>query len=395
LVDPHALAARHSLDDGSHLIITGTLVGLWIATALVFPFVQRRIYRFVDRTLLGRANYREFRPRLARALAGALDAESALDVACSLIARVLGANDATWSAVERPESDGHPVITVDARRTNARISIPTTLDPAYELHLKDLSAGRSLLSDDLMLIDAAAALVGRRIDECRIDADRRARAQREEEMRRLTAEAELRALRAQLNPHFLFNALTTLGHLMQSAPDRALSTLYQLTGLLRAVLRRTNGQFVSLAEELEIVQSYLAIERERFEERLAVTIDVPAGLELSRIPPLLLQPLVENAVKHGIAPLKAGGAVRVRAWRDRTADAGNMLRLEVVDTGLGVPPHAAKSHEGVGLANIERRLAQYFGSAAGMSIRETPGGGTTVELRVPWLGPESSSTPAA
>src|SRR5262249_137280 len=161
--------------------------------------------------------------------------------------------------------------------------IPTTLDPAYELQLTDLSTGRSLLSDDLMLIDAAAALVGRRIDECRVDADRRARAQREEEMRRLTAEAELRALRAQLNPHFLFNTLTALGSLMQSAPDRALATLYQLTGLLRAVLRRTNGQFVSLSEELEIVQSYLAIERERFQERLAVSIDVPAGLELSRI----------------------------------------------------------------------------------------------------------------
>ena len=87
-------------------------------------------------------------------------------------------------------------------------------------------------------------------------------------MRRLATEAELRALRAQLNPHFLFNALNTLGHLMQAAPDRALATLYQLTALLRAVLRRTNGQFVALREELEIVESYLAIEHERFQERL-------------------------------------------------------------------------------------------------------------------------------
>ena len=94
-------------------------------------------------------------------------------------------------------------------------------------------------------------------------------------MQRLATEAELRALRAQLNPHFLFNALNTLGHLMQAAPDRALATLYQLTGLLRAVLRRTNGQFVALREELEIVESYLAIEHERFQERLIVSIDVP------------------------------------------------------------------------------------------------------------------------
>ena len=101
-------------------------------------------------------------------------------------------------------------------------------------------------------------------------------------MQQLATEAELRALRAQLNPHFLFNALNTLGHLMQAAPDRALTTLYQLTGLLRAVLRRTNGQFVALREELEIVESYLAIEHERFQERLTISIDVPRGAVQSR-----------------------------------------------------------------------------------------------------------------
>src|SRR5207302_1998684 len=148
------------------------------------------------------------------------------------------------------------------------------------------------------------AAVARRIDEIRIDVERVERQQREREVLRLATEAELRALRAQLNPHFLFNALNTLGHLMQTAPDRALATLYQLTGLLRAVLRRTNGQFVALREELEIVESYLAIERERFQERLEVTIDVPAEVRHARIPPLLLQPLVENAVKHGIAPMR-------------------------------------------------------------------------------------------
>ena len=186
-------------------------------------------------------------------------------------------------------------------------AIPTAIEPSYEIRLAELGGGRSMLSDDLMLIDAVAALVGRRIDEIRVESDRRAREQREQEMGRLAAEAELRALRAQLNPHFLFNALTTLGHLMQAAPDRALATLYQLTGLLRAVLRRTNGQFVALREELEIVESYLAIERERFQERLGVSIEVPAELRHARVPPLLLQPLVENAVKHGIGSMRAGG----------------------------------------------------------------------------------------
>ena len=139
-----------------------------------------------------------------------------------------------------------------------------------------------------MLIDAVASSVGRRIDEIRIDTDRLAREQWEREIRSLATESELRALRAQLNPHFLFNALNTLGHLMQAAPDRALTTLYRLTALLRAVLRRTNGQFVSLREELEIVEAYLAIEHERFQERLTVSIDVPRELRQARIPPSAL-----------------------------------------------------------------------------------------------------------
>ena len=243
-----------------------------------------------------------------------------------------------------------------------------------------------------MMIDAVASLVGRRIDEIRLEKDLRRREEREHEMQQLATEAELRALRAQLNPHFLFNALNTLGHLMQAAPDRALTTLYQLTGLLRAVLRRTNGQFVALREELEIVESYLAIERERFQERLTITIDVPAELQHARVPPLLLQPLVENAVKHGVGPIRDGGHVTVRAWRDAPGDGdAGFLRLLVVDTGTGMPAHRGPATEGVGLANIENRLRHYFGASGVMTLRATPGGGTTVELCVPWIAADAPS----
>src|SRR5262249_23314597 len=133
-----------------------------------------------------------------------------------------------------------------ARRIDACIVVPTANDPNYEIVIAELRGGRTLLSDDLVLMDGAAASVGRRIDELRLESERHEREQREQEMLRLAAESELRALRAQLNPHFLFNALNTLGHLMRAAPDRALTTLYQLTSLLRAVLRRSAGQFVTL-----------------------------------------------------------------------------------------------------------------------------------------------------
>jgi two-component system LytT family sensor kinase len=392
LVDPHAIAARRQMNDGSHLFSTGALLGLWIATALAYPFIQRRIYRFVERVVLRRADYRVLRIDLAKQLAEARDAAGALDVTCVLLARALGANAADWEPSDAARMSGHPTISLDARRTEARISIPTALEPSYEIRLAELGGGRSLLSDDLMLIDAVAASVGRRIDEVRLDAERRAREEREQEMRRLATEAELRALRAQLNPHFLFNALNTLGHLMQSAPDRALTTLYQLTALLRAVLRRTNGQFVALREELEIVEAYLAIEHERFQERLGVTIDVPADLLQARIPPLLLQPLVENAVKHGIAPMRAGGHVTIRASRDVTAsDPNGFLRIVVEDSGAGTVEHIGATRDGVGLANIESRLRHYFGAAAAISIRPTAGGGTTVEVCVPWIMGEAAA----
>jgi hypothetical protein len=394
LVDPHAIAARRALNDGSHLFATEALLALWIATALCYPFIQRRMFRFVDRVVLRRADYRELRAELARRLGAVRDVEQALDATCAVLARALGAPSANWRAIapadELSRGPG-PTITLDARRTEACIAIPTAIAPSFEIVVDVSSGGRTLLSDDLMLIDAVAASVGRRIDEVRLESERLAREQREQEMRRLATEAELRALRAQLNPHFLFNALNALGHLMQSAPDRALSTLYRLTGLLRAVLRRTDGQFVSLREELDIVESYLAIEHERFQERLAVCVDVPPDLLGARIPPLVLQPLVENAVKHGISPLRSGGAVTVRAVHETLpGEAVGSLRLFVIDTGSGLDDERGGVGNGVGLVNIETRLRHYFGARGALTVGQTPGGGTTVEVRVPWMTTEPS-----
>ncbi len=385
LVDPHAAGAWHVFDGASHLFTTAALLCLWIATALAYPFIRRRIHRFVDRVILRRADYRVVRAELADELSTVRDPAAALDLASAQLAHALGASGAAWDVAAAPLAVGDAVITLDARRTSARIAIATALAPRYEIRIAELTGGRTLFSDDLTMIEAIAGVLGRRIDELRLEAERRVGEQREQEMQRLATEAELRALRAQLNPHFLFNALNTLGHLMQAAPDRALATLYQLTGLLRAVLRRTNGQFVSVREELDIVESYLAIERERFQERLTVSIEVPQALWAARIPPLLLQPLVENAVKHGIAPTRGGGTVRVHAWRDAIPGEAGFLRFLIVDTGAGWIGGGAAEPGGVGLDNIRSRLQHYFGAAAMMAIRDTPGGGTTIDLCVPWI----------
>ena len=165
----------------------------------------------------------------------------------------------------------------------------------------------------------------------------------------------------------------------QEAPPRALETLYRLTGLLRAVLKRSDGSFVTLAEEMEIVRTYLAIETARFEERLRVSIEVDDSLAALPVPPLVLQPLVENAVKHGIAPLRNGGRVEVRA-----AISGDALLLSVTDSGVPVPAGelARRRGTGIGLSNLERRLERYYGADATIEMRSSAERGTEVCVRI-------------
>ena len=158
----------------------------------------------------------------------------------------------------------------------------------------------------------------------------------------------------------------------------------RLTSLLRGVLR-SEGEYTTLGRELEVVESYLEIERARFEERLRVHIDVPAALRAIRVPPLLLQPIVENAVKHGIAPRQLGGQVVVCARLTDTGPDAHRLSLVVQDTGTGTTDAALQRgrQAGVGLRNVERRLACQYGAAASLTIHTESGQGTTVTIDLP------------
>src|SRR5262249_12046767 len=151
---------------------------------------------------------------------------------------------------------------------------------------------------------------------------------------------------------FLFNALTTIGYLIQTTPERALETLMRLSGLLRGVLK-SGDEFVSLGEELDLVEAYLDIERARFEDRLRVQIDVPWELRKIRIPALGIQPLVENSIKHGISESLTGGEVRISARLEH-----DVAIVTVTDTGLGVaePAFVRRKSRGLGLSNVQQRL---------------------------------------
>jgi two-component system LytT family sensor kinase len=204
---------------------------------------------------------------------------------------------------------------------------------------------------------------------------------REREISALATEAELRALRAQINPHFLFNALTTVGYLIQDAPARALDTLLRLTTLLRSSLR-PEGEFTTLGHERELIACYLQIERERFEERLEACIDVPEELTPITIPSLIVQPLVENAIKHGIAPSRTGGRVTVVARRDADTS-GASLHITVTNTGTPLQGPRPDAGEGIGLQNVERRLRCYYGDAGRLTLTSGSAGETVAELVLP------------
>jgi signal transduction histidine kinase len=353
------------------------LLALWIATALAYPGLRWIVYLGVDRLILRRATAREVRTELAAAIATAETPEGVLDRACATLRQALTARWVTWRGQGEGSREGYP--------PSAQVVVPVTDVPRYVIEIGPLAGGRRLLSGDMDLLDGGALDIARRVDAIRITAERYERTTREAEVLRLATEAELRALHAQLNPHFLFNALTTIGYLIREAPDRAVDTLLRLTNLLRAVLRRSAGELVMVGEEIALVEAYLAIERARFEERLTISIQVPSMIDHLKIPPLVIQPLVENAIKHGIGPRAEGGTVSVSVSSSDLPEFGSMLIIRVQDTGIGATPTALARGRalGVGLQNITRRLEQYYRGEASLTVESTPGVGTIVEVRIP------------
>jgi hypothetical protein len=359
----------------------GVLLMLWVATALVAPWLRRAVVRFVDAVLLGRTDYASLRTEIARAIGDQPTLPGVMDTICEQLAAALNARRVWWTTAGDREAAKELVPSRTA-------SVATTDPPHLLIHVGELTGGRRLLSDDEALLDAVAVMAARRIDAIRLTLERYETQLREEEMQKLAAEAELKALRAQINPHFLFNALTTIGYLIDTAPSRAVDTLLRLTRLLRGMLR-PEGEFTTLGRELDLVAHYLDIERERFEERLRVRMDVPAHLRGVTIPALVVQPLVENAIKHGVAPSTSGGDVEIRARRD---DAGAAPRLRIVVRNTGAPlvdeHHRGGDH--VGLDNVARRLIGHYGQAARLTLSTDDRGGTVAELLLP-LADESAA----
>ena len=192
------------------------------------------------------------------------------------------------------------------------------------------------------------------------------------------AQAKLRALQMQLNPHFLFNTLHSISSLMHKDVEAADKMIARLSDLLRAALAGADTQEVTLQKELELLQLYLSIEQIRFGSRLTVKLDIAPDTLAAQVPNLVLQPLVENAIRHGIEPRARPGCIELQAHRLDGA-----LALVVSDNGAGLGENG-RIKEGVGLSNTRARLQELYGSAYRFELRRGQEGGVRVELSIPY-----------
>ena len=262
--------------------------------------------------------------------------------------------------------------------TDVKVRALTTLDPT------DIAAN---LAFTLVVTGAAVLFFSSREKMSRLQTAAAQEKARAESVARQAMQAQLQLLQAQIEPHMLFNTLANLQGLISFDPDRAQLLLDQLIQYLRATLSSSRAGTTTLAQEFALMHAYLGLMAVRMGARLDYTLDLPDDLRQMKLPPMLLQPLVENAIQHGLEPKIEGGHISVRASLD-----GALLNLTVSDDGLGLDhPGQTKGTE-LGVANIRERLQVMYGNSASLSLDANHAGGVTARLTFP-LQPSTTTTP--
>lgn len=373
----------------------------------IAPFLED----LVNRRLLRHPDFRIATRQLAAKLACQHTDELVLVQAGTAIQRVLEVESArviptgglpdSWRAgLPDEEFDGTDAILELPLSCDVEVLIPVRTGGTLT-HLLGVAPGpfrRGLVSGELSYLRTVALLVGNRLDSLRWEREAVERQTRETTLSRHVTEAELRALRAQINPHFLFNSFNTIADLIVRAPEKAEIITLRLAKVFRYVLAQSFRPITPLGEEIDFLRSYLAIEEVRFGDRLHVRIAAAPRLMLEPVPSLILQPIVENALMHGLAP-KPGA---VHLWISASA-CGDRIRLTVEDDGLGPPTTrnaennggfilasmetTPKPTAGVGLTNIAQRLMMLYQDQASLSFEARPDGGSRVTILLPRSAP--------
>jgi len=343
---------------------------------LVNPWLQRRISAWIDRLWLGR----RFTPieasqRFLDGLQGAIGEPELAGLAEQRLRTIFRSEAVVLLDPAPPdEAVGLESMRAPIRLRGERIGIILVERRAHNPRF---------LSEDVALLASLAEVLSFLIENLRLREKRLEQEQREQQLVLNANRSELKALRAQVNPHFLFNALNTIASLIPRQPGRAEQTIEQLAELFRYTLRGSDREWVTLEEELEAVSAYLDVEQARFGDRLATRIEASAVARQMRIPAMIVQTLVENAVKHGVGRIRTQGVVEVTA---EVAASG--LHIAVGDNGPGFPQAALRTlppADGCyGLRNIRERLQGHFGDTASLTIdRDTALGMTVVSLLLP------------
>lgn len=380
---------------------------LWLWLYAAYPPLRDQIYKLVDRHLFKRRDYSRLLDWFAERWRGANDEAWLLAAACAAVQEAFAAEAVRGvpaadeltkrlqpalraSVLLRQQLDDEKLeAELAAQHVELLLVIRQGAELAGVILVGRRAYGQSYLSEELSVLRAVAAELGRTLENLRLNEARRKHAIEEEELRKLVAQSELMALRAQINPHFFFNALNSVAALIAEDPPRAEALLENLAELFRHAFKPST-EIIPLWQELELVETYLEVEQVRLGDKLQFRKAVLPETLPVRIPALTIQPLIENAIQHGIGKLNGGGTVTLSASLRY-----GQLHVIVADTGAGIAPAEMNDllTRGVGLSNVNSRLLRLYGASARLQVDSAPEQGTTVSFAVPLMEAEAVAEP--
>jgi len=382
-----------------------------VSMLVLFSFIDRRIGEFVNRWIFRAPDYRalmrELSEKLARLrseteIADAVEttARQSLELRAAQLVTLENLSKTSLPTSHGPEPDWlnavndgelveldcHHPCHVGHTQDEVELLVPVRSEGRVT-HMLAISPGparRGLVTHEVNYLRSVAAQFGHRLDALHMEEQLIVVQGREALLQQQVTEAELRALRAQVNPHFLFNSLNSIANLVVTNPQQAETMTLRLARVFRHVLANSARPLIPLHEEVEFLETYLQIEEARFGSRLQVKIAVDPAVAMEQIPSLMLQPIVENALKHGLGPKPGPGHLWITAEAD-----GNQLRLRVEDDGVGPAVGVLKLNgsngrsNGVGLENVAQRLNALYQDQGRMTIEVRQAGGTCVTILLP------------
>jgi signal transduction histidine kinase len=344
--------------------------------AMIMPWLHARMERWLDRIWLGR----EFTPveavkHVLAAMQPATDEQMLLSTAEAKLSEIFGARIAVLIGTQAPP----PGLAIESE---VEMPSPVSGQPV-RIAVLSMPGMRRILSEDLALLRSLAGVLGFMLENLRLQRKRQEQDQIAQDLRLQSSKSELKALRAQINPHFLFNALNAIASLIHTDPARADEAVEQLAEVFRYTLRRSDSEWAPLDQELTFARAYLDVEQARFGQRLACTIDSDHQPPAPSVPSMMLQTLLENAVKHGVSQSREPGRIDVIV---RTTS--SEVAIEVRNTGpatrggdtLAATARSgqARDGEGFGLHSVRERLKGHFGEGATFSLTRDEAAGVTI-----------------